>query len=108
MTIMPFITVPPNAGPDAQKVARQFDLTAHIAAIVCAFVVAVGVLVRAGVMGHPDPILDVFTIAGLAGLGIAVPSIRAVGQTMTNAKAAEAAHKRLDMMGAPPADDGTH
>lgn len=107
MGILPIITVPSGSGPDATRTARQFDVLAGLTAAVAAFLVVLGALTHAGIVGHPDSFLDMMAVAGLVALGIAVPSIRQVGQVLTNTKAAEAAHKRLDLLGAPPADDGT-
>lgn len=106
MGLLPIITVPPNAGPEAEKAARQFDVLALTTAAVAAFLVVLGALTHAGIVGRPDSFLDMMAVAGLVALGIAVPSIRQLGQVVTTTKSAEAAHKRLDRLNAPPADDG--
>lgn len=106
MGIIPFITIPTGAGADATKAARGFDLAGITTAVVSAFLVVLCALTHAGIVGKPDTFLDGLALAGLVGLGLAVPTLRTVGQVVTNTKAAEAAHKRLDLLGAPPADDG--
>lgn len=108
MGFLPIITVPSGAGPDATRAAHQFDLAAILTAAVSAFLVVLCALTHAGIVGTPDTFLDGLALAGLVGLGIAVPGLRTVGQVVTNTKAAEAAHKRLDVLGAPPADDVIH
>lgn len=98
--------IPPGAGQEPSKLSRPFDLLALITTIVCGVVVIIGALVYAGVIGHPTTELLVIIVAAFLGLGIAVPGLQGHAQTVANTASVAAVHKRLDALGAPPADDG--